>query len=64
VQLTFGHAKSGRTGQTNQHQTGRDKTRQKAGLVVFMNSDFRGVLIALIIIIVIFALGMAGHFLG
>jgi hypothetical protein len=29
-----------------------------------MNSDFRGVLIALIIIIVIFALGMAGHFLG
>ena len=29
-----------------------------------MNQDIRGVLIALIIIIVIFALGMAGHYLG
>jgi flagellar basal body-associated protein FliL len=28
-----------------------------------MNSDFRAVLIALIIVIVIFAMGMGGHFL-
>jgi hypothetical protein len=28
-----------------------------------MNSDFRAVLIALIIVIVIFAIGMGGHFL-
>jgi hypothetical protein len=28
-----------------------------------MNSDFRAVLIALIVVIVIFAIGMGGHFL-
>jgi hypothetical protein len=28
-----------------------------------MNSDFRAVLIALIVVIIIFAIGMGGHFL-
>jgi hypothetical protein len=37
------------------------KTRQKTSLAILMNSDVRGVLIALIIVIVTFAIGIAGH---